>query len=159
MHVPQQIWKKNKESGEATQPDPAIEEDAPLRGQQKADDDAEAKDGDGVLLFHPEAGDDAEPEPVAGVVAFYREDGEVGAAHPEIGFEAVGAEQATVGEVLWRDDDGECAQEQGEAASAEFPGQNSGLHDEKRRSQRGNEANAAEGISKDGATDVDEKGD
>ena len=86
------------------------------------------KDGNGVFFFHPNAGDDAEPEPVAGIVTLDGEDGEIGAAHPEVGFEAVGAEQASVGEILRRDDCRDCAEEQGEAASAELAGEDGGLH-------------------------------
>jgi len=86
------------------------------------------------------------------------EDGEIGAAHPEVGFEAVGAEQASVGEVLRCNDDGDCAEKQGEAAPAELAGYDSGLHNEQRRCQRRDEADAAEGVSQYGAVHVDEKG-
>jgi hypothetical protein len=106
-----------------------IEKDAALRCEQKSDDDAEAEQSDGVLLFQAEAGAHAEPEPVARVVALDGEDGEVGATHPEVGFEAVGAEQAAVGKILGRDDGGDGAEKQGVAASAELAGKNSGLYD------------------------------
>ena len=157
VNVPQQIGKKNQEGGDTAEPDPGIEEDAALRGQEKTDDDAEAEDGDGIFFLQAESGDHAEPEPIAGTVALDGEDGEIGAAHPEIGFEAVGAEQASVGKILWRYDDGDRAEEQGEAASAELAGDDGGLHYEERRSQRRDETNAAEGVSQDGAVDVDEK--
>ncbi len=85
------------------------------------------------------------------------EQGEVSAAHPQIRFEAVGAEQASVGEILRRDHDGDGAEEQGEAASAEFAGEDGGLHYEQRRSQRGDKANGAKGVSHNSAADVDEK--
>ena len=49
------------------------------------------------------------------------------------------------------------AQQQGEAASAEFAGEDGGLHDQQRRSQRGDEADAAKRVSENGAADVDEK--
>ena len=108
VDVPKQVGQENQEGGKAAEPDPGIEQDAALRGQEKADDNAEAEDSDGILFFHAEAGDDADPEPVAWVGTFDGEDGEVGAAHPEVGFEAVRAEQASIGEVLWRNDDGDC---------------------------------------------------
>ncbi len=56
-----------------------------------------------------------------------------------------------------RDDDGDGAEEQGEAASAELAGEDGGLHDEERRSERRKEANGAERVSKEGAADVNEE--
>jgi hypothetical protein len=51
MHVPQQIGEENQEGGETADPDPGMEEDAALFGQEQADDDAEAEDRDGVFLL------------------------------------------------------------------------------------------------------------
>jgi len=126
VNVPEQVGEENQECGEAAEPDPGIEEDAALRSEQKADDDAEAEDGDGVFFLQAEAGDYAEPQPIArGIFSsgtFDGEDREVSAAHPEVRFEAVGAEQAAVGEILGCDNDGDGAEKQGEAASAELAG-------------------------------------
>jgi hypothetical protein len=96
VNIPEQVGQENQEGCAAAQPDPAIEEDAALGGEQKADDHAEAKQCDGIFFLEANARDHAEPEPVVWIIALDGEEGEVGAAHPESGFEAVGAEQAGV---------------------------------------------------------------
>src|ERR1700683_195015 len=132
LDVPEQVGKKDQKRGKSANPDPRMEKRTALRGEQQAHNDAKPEQSDGVLLLHADAGDNAEPEPVAwgffSTGAFYREDGEIGAAHPQIRFEAIGAEQATVGEILRRDDNGDCAEEQGKTASAELAREYRGLH-------------------------------
>ncbi len=143
------------------EPDPRIEKHTALRREQKADDYAEAEERDGIFFLQTDAGDHAEPQPVARAVfrkrALDGEDSEVSAAHPEIRFEAVGAEQASVREILRRNDDGDGTKKNGEAASAEFAGEDGGLNDQKGGRECGNEANAAERVSQDGAADVNQK--
>jgi len=129
-----------------------------LSGEQKTDDHAESEESDGILFLQPDAGNYAEPEPITRA-ALDGENGEISATHPQIGFEAVGAEQASVRKILWRDEDGDSAEEERETASTEFAGQDGGLYYEKRRSQRGDETNAPERISEYGAADVNQKRD
>src|SRR6202041_1847404 len=117
---------------------------------------AESEESDGILFLQPDAGNCAEPEPITRA-ALDGEDGEISATHPQIGFEAVGTEQASVGKILRCNEDGDGAEEEREAASAEFEGEDGRLHYEKRRSQRGNEANAPERISEDSAADVNQE--
>ena len=93
------------------------------------------------------------------MVALDGEDGEIRAAHPEIWLEAICAEQAAVGKILRSDEDADGAEQKGKAAAAEFAGDNGGLHDQQRRSQRRDETDAAERIAEDGAAEVDEKRD
>ena len=45
LDVPEHVGKEDEEGGESAEPDPLVEEDAALLGQQQADDDAEAEDG------------------------------------------------------------------------------------------------------------------
>jgi hypothetical protein len=139
-------WEEDQKGRAAADPDPPIQENAALSGEQKADDHAESEESDGILFLQPDAGNYAEPEPIT-PAALDGEDGEIGTTHPQIGFEAVGAEQDSIGKILWRDEDGDSAQEERETASAEFAGEDGRLHCEKRRSQRGNETNAPERIS------------
>src|SRR5260370_35628096 len=119
VNVQERVRQKDEEGGRTSEPDPFMAEDATLFGQQKSDDDSEAEQGDGILLFHGQTGEDAEPEPVAGV-AVDGENREVSATHPQIGFEAVGAQKAAVREVLRCDQYRDCAEKQSEAATSEF---------------------------------------
>ena len=159
MDVPQQVRQENQKGGESAQPDPFVEKHTALFGQQQAHYDSQAEDGDGILFFHAEAGDHAEPEPIPRVFFLDGENGEVGAAHPEVGFEAVRAKQAPVRQILRHDDCADGAQEYRVAASAEFAGENRGLHHQQGRCQRGDETNAAQRVSQHGAADVNQERD
>ena len=120
VDVPEKIGQEDQPGGQTSEPDPFIAEDATLFGQQQSDDDSEAEQGDGILLFHAQTGEDAEPEPVAGMVAFGGENREVSATHPQIGFEAVRAQKAAVREVLRCDQYRDCAEKESEAPASEF---------------------------------------
>ena len=139
---------------QSAEPDPLAEEETALLGQQQADDDAKAEYGNGVFLFKAKTRNHAEPEPVVGIISLDGEDGEVDAAHPEVGFETVRAEQAAVGKVLRCDERTDGAEEEGVAAPAEFAGDCRGLG----RRQSGDEANAAQGVTKHSAADMDQEG-
>ena len=133
--------------------------DTALLGQQQAHYDSQAEDGDGILFFHAEAGDHAEPEPIPRIISLDGENGEIGAAHPEVGLQAVCSQQASVGKILRSDDGADGAQEHGVAASAEFAGQNGGLHNKQGRRQRRDETNAAQRVAQHGAADVNQERD
>ena len=158
VDVPQQIGEEDQKGCAAADPDPPIEENAALSGEQKTGDHAESEESDGILFLQPDAGHHAEPEPIKRA-ALDGEDGKISATHPQIGFEAVGAEQASIGKILWGNEDGDSAEEKREAASTEFAGEDGGLHHEKGRSQRGDKTNAAERVSEDSAADVNQKRD
>ncbi len=158
VNVPKQVRQKDQESREPAKPKPRTEQRAALRSQQKPDDHTEAEQSDRIFFLQAQSRDDAEPKPIPRIVSFDGENREVGAAHPQIGFEAVGTEQACVGQILWRDDDGDGAEQQGEAPSAEFTSQESRLHHQQGRSQCRNKSNAAQRVSQDGAADVNQKG-
>ncbi len=157
--VPEQVGQENEEGSESAQPDPLIEEDAALFGQQQADDDTKAEDGNGIFLFQAKTCDQAKPEPVAWLIVLDGADGEVGTAHPEVRFQTVCPEQASVREVLRCDERTDGAQEKCELAAAEFAGDGGGLHDQKGRRQSWDEANAAQRVAKRGAADVNQEGD
>ena len=76
-----------------------------LRDEQSSD-NSEREKCDGVFFFQAHARDDAEPEPITRVAALNSENCEVGAAHPQVRLKTVCCEQAAVGEVLRRDQDG-----------------------------------------------------
>src|SRR2546421_2829262 len=77
LNVPDEIRQENQESRSATQPNPFVEEKAPLWSQQQPSYDCEPKHGDGVLLFRAYAGHDSKPKPITGIVAFDGENGKV----------------------------------------------------------------------------------
>src|SRR5216684_2974812 len=157
VNVPEEVRKKNQECREAAEPYPLVEKDAALFGEEQADNNSETEERDGILFLQAKARDHAEPQPVAWSVALNREHGEVGAAHPKIGFEAVCAKQTSIGKILRCDKDGDCAQKQGEAASAKFAGKEGGLYDKERRREGGDETNGAQRVSEHSAANVDEE--
>jgi hypothetical protein len=59
---------------------------------------------------------------------------------------------------LRSDDDGDGAEEQGEAASPELAGEDSGFDYQQRRCQSRDEANGAERVTEHGTTDVSQEG-
>src|SRR5439155_7916270 len=79
------------------------------------------------------------------------------ATHPQIWFQAIGAQQAAVREILRSECDRDRAEQQGKFLAAEFAGQDRSLHNQQRGSQGRNEANAAERIPQNGATDVNQE--
>jgi len=158
VDVPQQVGQEDQEGGKAAQPDPFIEEHAALFGEQQAHDDSQAEDGDGILFFHADPGDHAEPQPVPRIIPLDGQNGEVSAAHPQIGFKAVGAEQTAVRKILRHDDGADGAEQHGEAASTEFPGQDGRLHYQQRRCQGRDEANAAQRVAQHGPAKMDQEG-
>ena len=122
-----------------------------MLGEEQADHNCEAEDRDGVFLLETETRDHAKPEPVAGFVAFDRENREVRATHPQVWFKAVCGEQAAVGKILRRDQNGDGTQQESKAAPAEFTGDEGRLNDQERGGQRRNESNAPERIAEHSA--------
>ena len=159
LDVPEHVGKEDEEGGDSAEPDPLIEEDAPLLGQQQADDDTQAEDSNGVFLFQAKTRNQAKPEPVAWLIALDGEEGEVGAAHPEVGFETIRTEQTAVRKILGCDKRADSAEEEGVAAPAELAGDGGGLHDQQGRRQSGDEADAAQRVAKHGAADVGQERD
>jgi hypothetical protein len=82
MDIPEQIWKKNQKCGDAAKPEPFVEQEPSLFGEEQADHDSESEERDGVFLFETDARDYTKPKPITRVVAFDGEDCEVRAAHP-----------------------------------------------------------------------------
>src|SRR4029079_8341512 len=107
VDIPQQVGKKDQEGGKASEPYPFIGEDATLLSQQQSDDDSKTENGDEIFFFNAESGDGAEPQPVTRFIALNGENREPGAAHPQIGLEAVGSQQAAIGQVLRRYQNGD----------------------------------------------------
>src|SRR5438477_5553223 len=159
LDVPEHVGKEDEEGSDSAKPDPLIEEDAPLLGQQQADDDTKAEDGNGVFLFQAKTRNQAKPEPVSWTISVDGQDGEVGATHPQVGFETVCLQQASVGEVLRRNERADSAEEEGVTASSQFARDCSSLHDQQGGGECRDKANAAQGVTQQGAADVDQERD
>src|SRR2546429_3301642 len=148
------MGKEDEEGSDPAEPDPLVEEDSTLLRQQQADDDAEAEESNGVFFFKAKTRDHAKPEPVSWTISLDGQDGEVGATHPQVGFETVCPQQASVGEVLRRNERADSAEEEGVTASSQFAGDCSSLHDQQGGGECRDKANAAQGVSQQGTADM-----
>ena len=154
VNVPEQVREEDQERRGTAEPYPFVQEETAVLGEEQADHNSEAEDRDGVFLLETETRDCAKPEPEARLAAFHGENREVRATHPQVWFKAVCGEQAAVGKILRRDQNGDGTQQESKAAPAEFAGDEGRLNDQQRRGQRRDESNGAEGIAEQRAGDV-----
>ena len=124
------IGKNYQEKGDPPDPDPLVKKYAAVLGQQQSHNNSQPENSNRILFLQAETRGHTEPQPIAWVLAFDREYGEIHATHPEVRFKAVSGEQASVREILWRNDRTDCAEQHGITSAAEFTREDGRLYDQ-----------------------------